>query len=431
MAGIFNPEVKTLSNGLQIVVVRNDLAPIVSVGVLYKVGTADDPEHMVGISHFLEHLMFKGTVSVPGNEFKRTLLTHGGQINAMTGSDYTIYQDEIAVDHLDLVLKLEADRMVNLSFTEAEVQSERDVVVEERLMRLDNHPLGTIYESLLRAIYWYHPYGTPPIGYPHHIQNYTSAAVRQHYETWYAPNNAILIISGKVSLGDILPLVEKHFGLLKSHPLPERRRPMEPDHKGITMHIQQYNKRNSLVLASWYYQAPNHRDEKLKHLYYPLTVLGQLLGGDKTSPFYKTLVEDKKLALSVSSAYSGDELDPQPFSLSAELSPQMDMAVFKQALSDFLKNILTNGFSQKELDDAKRCLFAQIAFIRDGNENAVSVFSKLGTGFTVDEIENWKESIQAVTVEQVFEAAKTILGAPPIVTVEVHPEHHLEQKSGN
>ncbi len=424
MGGIFNPQTKTLSNGLQVIVVPNTMAPIVSVGVLYKVGTADDPLPLIGISHFLEHMMFKGTTSIPSAQFKKTILEYGGQTNAATGFDYTIYETSIAVDHLELILRLEADRMANLAFTEQEIVAERDVVMEERRMRLENHPFGQAYETLLRALRWYHPYGVPPIGHPYHIQNYTYQATRDHYQNWYVPNNAVLIIAGKTTLEQVMPLAEKYFGGLKARPIPSRQRIVEPSHQGITQHIEQKNPRNSLILLNWFYEAPNHRSKDHQH-YYPLIVLAQLLGGNSTTDFYKTLVEDKKLALSVSSSYESDSYDARPFSLSATLSPEMDVNIFKNALKEYLKQLLTK-ISSEEIKKAKRDLLAQLAFMKDGNMNSLNVFCNLAVGLTIEQIENWAESVQAVTDEQVLEAAREVLGNDPIVTMDLYPlaVHH-------
>ena len=424
MGGIFNPQTKTLSNGLQVIVVPNTMAPIVSVGVLYKVGTADDPLPLIGISHFLEHMMFKGTTSIPSAQFKKTILEYGGQTNAATGFDYTIYETSIAVDHLELILRLEADRMANLAFTEQEIVAERDVVMEERRMRLENHPFGQAYETLLRALRWYHPYGVPPIGHPYHIPNYTYQATRDHYQNWYVPNNAVLIIAGKTTLEQVMPLAEKYFGGLKARPIPSRQRIVEPSHQGITQHIEQKNPRNSLILLNWFYEASNHRSKDHQH-YYPLIVLAQLLGGNSTTDFYKTLIEDKKLALSVSSSYESDSYDARPFSLSATLSPEMDVNIFKNALKEYLKQLLTK-ISSEEIKKAKRDLLAQLAFMKDGNMNSLNVFCNLAVGLTIEQIENWAESVQAVTDEQVLEAAQEVLGNDPIVTMDLYPlaVHH-------
>lgn len=420
MSGIFNPQTKTLSNGLQVIVIPNSMAPIVNVGVLYKIGTADDPSHLVGISHFLEHMMFKGTTTIPTSQFKRIILEHGGDTNASTSFDYTLYDTSIDAGYLELILKMEADRMANLAFTEAEIVSERDVVLEERRMRLDNHPFGQAYETLLRTLNWYHPYGVPPIGYPHHIQAYTYQAVRDHYQKWYVPNNAVLIIAGRTTLEQALPLIEKYFGPLKSRPVPKRERTIEPPHQGITQHIEQINPRNSLVLLNWYYEAPNHRSKVGNQHYYPLIVLTQVLGGNSTTEFYRLFVEEKKLALSLSSSYEWNTYDPQPFSISATLSPGMSVKVFKEELKKYLDHLLVT-ISEEEVRKAKKDLLAQLAFLRDGNSNSLEVFTALSSGLTIEQIEGWAQSIESVTPQQVLEAAKAVLGKPAKATMDLYP----------
>lgn len=424
MGGIFNPQVKTLENGLQLIVIPNSMAPIVTVGVLYKVGTADDPISMIGLSHFLEHMMFKGTTSIPSAHFKKIILEHGGETNAATSFDYTLYETSISIDYLELILKLEADRMANLSFSEEEITAEKDVVHEERRMRLDNHPFGQAFETLLRALRWYHPYGVPPIGHPYHIQNYTYAAVREHYQNWYVPNNAVVILAGKTTMEEAIPLVEKYFGSLKTRSTPVRKRIAEPSHQGITQHIEQNNPRNSLVLLNWFYEAPNHRSSE-KHLCYPLIVLSQMLGGNSTTEFYKLFVEEKKLALGVSSSYEWDSYDAHPFHISATLEPEMDIKSFKKELKDYLQRLLSS-INDEEVKKAKDDLLANLTFLQDGNDSSLQFFNALASGFTVEELEEWAHQIQNVTSDQVLEAVKVVLGMPPIVTMDLYPQNLAE-----
>jgi zinc protease len=333
MAKALNAQTKNLPNGLQIVVVTNTLAPVVSVGVLYKNGCADDPALSVGLSHFLEHMMFKGTKQV--QSFDRFVMERGGRYNAYTTYDFTYYHTTISKEYLESMIQMEADRMVNLTFTEADVISERDVVQEERRMRMDNHPFGTAMESMLRSNYWHHPYAVPPIGYPHHISSYNYHTVRHHYETYYGPNNAILVVTGDATLEDVGPLAEKYFGSLAPKPIPTRVRPVEPNHEGVTVHIEQKNKRNSLVVLGWFYDAPSHRSGETKH-FFPLIVLSHILGGNDTTQFYKHFVEDKKLALSIQSSYDGDSVyDCARFSIWANLSPSNDVNALRDELKQY------------------------------------------------------------------------------------------------
>lgn len=426
VAGIFNPSTTTLSNGLQIVLVQNHLAPIVSVSLIYKVGTADDPTEMHGLSHFLEHMMFKGTKEIPADQFKRIISSSGGTINAFTTPDLTAYTCDIALEFFDSYLKLEADRMQNLVIGNKEVIAEKKVVQEERLMRLDNNPFGVAYEALLRANYWYHPYGIPAIGYPQHIEAYTRDAAYAHYKKWYAPNNAIMIVAGDINMETLKAMVEKHFGNIPSRPLPPRERIKEPDHSNITITLEQENPRISQVSVNLNYASPSHRGPNNEH-YYPLIILAQVLGGNDISRLYRALVQDLKVAVHASSYYDNDGYDPQTFDISAVLAPNAELVSLKAAIDKQIELILKSGITESELADAKRDILADLAFARDGNSSSVSTFTRMAVGFTVEQIENWPNQINAVTLTQVHNAAKFVLSKNPISIMTVYPLGYKER----
>jgi len=425
--GVFHPSTITLTNGLQVVLIQNHLAPVVSINLIYKVGTADDPIEMAGLSHFLEHLMFKGTKEIPSDQFRKIITSNGGNINAFTTPDLTAYTCDIAIEFLDFYLKLEADRMQNLVMNARELEEEQKVVQEERLMRLDNNPFSVAYEALLRATYWYHPYGIPPIGYPHNIAAYTRDAAYEHYKKWYAPNNAILVIAGDITLEELKPMVEKHFGTIPSHPLPSRVRIKEPNHKGVTITLEQENPRVSQVHVQWNYAAPNHRSPHSEH-YYPLIVLAQVLGGNEISRLHRALVDEQKLAVNAGCSYDDDGYDPERFSFSATLAPDANLIALKVAIQEHIHDVIERGITQKELTDAKRDLLADLAFARDGNNSSVMAFIRLAVGFTVEQIEEWPNQIHAVTTNQVQEAAKFVLSQNPVAVATIYPEGYKEKQ---
>lgn len=424
---IFNPTTKTLPNGLQIVLVENHLAPIVSVSLIYKVGTADDPTEMHGISHFLEHLMFKGTKDIPSDQFKKIITRNGGIINAFTTPDITAYTCDVGIEFLDSYLKLEADRMQNLVMDPREVAEEQKVVLEERLMRLDNNPFGVAYEALLRATFWYHPYGIPAIGYPQHIRAYTRDAAYEHYKKWYTPNNAILVVAGDITMDKLLPIVETHFGSIPSRPVPARVRITEPDHNGVVVTLEQENPRVSQVNFNLNFASPNQRGPNSEH-YYPLIVLAQVLGGNDISRLHRTLVNEQKLAVSAYCSYDNDGYDPETFTFSATLAPGAQLMALKVAVHDHIREVAEKGITDAELANAKRDLLANLAFARDGNTSSVLNFTRLGVGFTVDQIENWPNQINAVTTAQVHDAAKFVLSKDPVAIMTVYPKGFKEKE---
>ncbi len=311
--------------------------------------------------------------------------------------------------------------MENLIFDEVETKAEKKVVMEERRMRMDNNPVGNATEVIWRAMYRYHPYGIPPIGYPHHIEAYTNEAARQHYQTWYKPNNAILVISGDVTMEKILPIIKQHFGPLKKGTIPERKRVQEPDFSGIEQNISVQNPRVSYTNVDWNYRAPNHTSLGKEH-YYPLIVLAQILGGNEISRLYRVLVDEKKVCIDADASYTARSLDPMYFSVSATLNPTRALEELKQATAEIIADVLKNGVTEDELKAAKRDLLADLAFARDGNDGAIQAFSGLAFGFDIEAIESWPSYIQSVTLDQVNKAAQAVLGKGSAVTTTVFPD---------
>ena len=227
-AGLFNPEKFTLENGMRVVVIPDHRAPVVTHMVWYMVGAADDPPGKSGIAHFLEHLMFKGTAQVPPGEFSKIVARNGGRDNAFTSQDYTGYVQSVAADKLELVMRLEADRAANLVLTEAVVDPEREVVLEERRSRTDNEPSAILSEQLAAAQFLAQPYGVPVIGWEHEIRTLTKDDALDFYRTYYVPNNAILVVAGDVTAAQVRPLAEKYYGALAAGQPPPRLRPQVP-----------------------------------------------------------------------------------------------------------------------------------------------------------------------------------------------------------
>ncbi len=424
---LVNAQTHTLDNGLKIIIIPNGLAPVVTVGIIYHIGTADDPLDQVGLSHFLEHMMFKGTKEIPGDEFNKQILKNGGHTNAFTEFDYTFYHTTISSKHLGTTIKSEADRMRNLQFTEKEVDSERQVVLEERLMRLDNNPLGVASERFLRAMHPYHPYGVHPIGFPHHINNYTFKSLREHYDLYYRPNNATLIIAGKVTLDEALPFIKEHFDNIKSNPIPLRNRPQNPPRDGLTETIKQNNKRNSIIQLQWSYDAPHFHSELGKKHYYPLVVLAHLLGGNSTTEFYYHLVEKKKLAIHVSTNYDGASIDPKDFSISAILEATSNVDALKAEIKILLDHIQKSGVSVDDLARAKNDMLGQLAYLKDGTEDLLNtVADYIAKGLTLDDLNTWHKKIENVSIDDIKEAAQLILSKEPAVILEIHPKSKEE-----
>ena len=217
-AKVFNPQTFTLANGMQVVVIENRRAPIVTQMVWYKVGSADEPRGDSGIAHYLEHLMFKATKNLKSGEFSKIVARNGGRDNAFTSYDYTAYHQTVAADRLELIMKIEADRMTNLIIDDDAIEAERQVVLEERRSRTDNRPASLLREQANAALYLTYPYRDPVIGWAHEIRAITADGLRAFYKKWYRPNNAILIIAGDVTMDTVRPLAEKYYGPIAPGP---------------------------------------------------------------------------------------------------------------------------------------------------------------------------------------------------------------------
>ena len=211
LAEVFNPETFKLQNGLQVVVVPNHRAPVATMIIYYKIGAMDEPAGKSGLAHYFEHLMFKGTKNLAPGEFSTIVARNGGSDNAFTSQDYTGYVTSVAAERLELILRLEADRMTGLRLTPDDIEPERKVVLEERLSRVDNNPGAQLSEQAAAALYANHPYRIPIIGWQHEIEVLTRADLMDFYRTWYAPNNAVIVISGDVTAETVRPMVERQL----------------------------------------------------------------------------------------------------------------------------------------------------------------------------------------------------------------------------
>ncbi|MHA1600734.1 MAG: M16 family metallopeptidase [Alphaproteobacteria bacterium] len=420
-ARVFDPETFTLANGLQVVVIENHRAPIVTHMIWYKVGAADELVGESGNAHVLEHLLFKGTKTLGPGEFSQIIAQNGGQENAFTSYDYTAYFQTVASDRLEIVMRHEADRMVNLVLTDAVVLPERDVILEERRSRVDNEPGSLLRETMQAAFYLNHPYRLPVIGWEHEIRKLSTQTALAFYRRWYAPNNAILVIAGDVNAHDVRHLAEKYYGKVPAKAVPERRRPAEPPQhaaRRVTLHSARV-RQPSLSIS---YLAPGHNSPGGEHAY-ALQVLDQVLGGGATSRLYRSLVVEQGLAAGTGSGYNPTAYDISSFDFYASPRPGVDMGKLEEALRVELAKVIRGGVTEDEVALAKRQLQAQAVFARDSLSTAPNIFGRaLTAGRSVEDVENWPESIGAVTVEQVNAATRAVLLDEQSVTGLLLPE---------
>ena len=405
---IFNPTTFTLKNGLKIVVIENHRAPVVTHMLWYNVGAADEPPGKSGIAHFLEHLMFKGTVNRAPGEFSEIVARNGGRENAFTSHDYTGYYQIVSKDKLGLMMELEADRMMGLVLNQESINIERQVVIEERRSRVETSPRAKLNEQVMAATYSNHPYRLPVIGWKHEIETLQLDDIIGFYKKWYAPNNANLIVSGDVVPSEVYELAKIYYGKLPFKKIPLRLRPSEPNHYAPREVIL----RDSRVLQSAWsrrWLAPSYNSTNKNHAY-ALEVFAEIMGGGITSRLNSSLVVNQKLAVSAGAWYAADALDTSTFVVWFSPRSGVDMDIVSAAIEKELYKVKRNGATIEEVNRAKQRLLDSAVFARDSIEGPARIFGvALTTGQSVVDVENWANRISNITPEQVQLAAQAVL----------------------
>jgi len=409
-ADIFNAQIQKLDNGLEVIVIPNHRAPVVTHMVWYKVGAADEVEGKSGIAHFLEHLMFKGTEKFPDGTFSSTVKKLGGNDNAFTSQDYTAYYQDVSKDHLDKVMEMEADRMRNLILSEEDVRSERNVILEERRQRIDNSPQALFQEKLMHAIYPTHPYGTPVIGWENEMQQLSRQDALDTYKKWYAPNNAVLVISGDVTMNDVLPLAQKYYGaLLPSENIPAVRTRAEP--AALTQEQRVITEDNNVKqpMLRMVFRAP--RGDK------SLEAAIDILGGSSSSVLYKHLVMEQKKAISVSASYDPISFNASTVTINAIPTPDYKMADLEKDLKNEIASFAGADISNSELTASKNKMMAELIYYLDSLQGPAILFGRyITSGFDVNYIENINQKIDEINTTSASNAAKSVfIGTYPVV----------------
>ncbi len=417
----FGAESFTLANGLQVVVIENHRAPIVTQMIFYKVGSADEHRGKTGLAHFLEHLMFKGTRETPPGGFSRIVAQNGGRENAFTTADYTAFYQNVAADRLALVMKLESERMTGLVLSDEVVLPERGVILEERRSRIDNSPSALLDEQIEAALYLNSPYHNPVIGWEHEMRGLTTADALAFYRAWYAPNNAVLVIGGDVTLDQVRGLAEKYYGPIPARPVPERNRAEEPPKVAATRLVMKSPRAGE---PSWSrsYLAPSYRAGE-KQYAYALQVLAEVLGGGATSRLYRALVLEKKVALDAGAFYDPGVRDLASFGFSMTPRKGVAIAELEAAFEAEIKAALKDGLTQEEVDRAKRRMQQAAVYARDSLMGPARIVgAALATGRSLDEVESWPQRIGAVTLDEVDAAARLVIHDATAVTGVLLPE---------
>ncbi len=405
-----------LENGMQVVVVEDNRAPVVQHMVWYRAGSADEPVGSSGVAHFLEHLLFKATDTLADGELSATVAANGGRDNAVTSYDYTAYFQRVAADRLELMMRMEADRMRNIRFTEENVATERRVIIEERNQRTENNPRSLFSEQMNAAQYLNHRYGVPIIGWMHEMESLDKEDALGFYNTYYYPNNAILVVSGDVDPDEVKRLAETYYGVIPPNPdLPERIRSEEPPQTAERRVIFR-DPRVAQEYVSRSYLAPE-RDPGDQTAAAALTILAEVLGGGQTSYMTEKLQFDEQIAVWSGAFYRGTSLDDTTFDVVIVPVPGLSLQEAEDALDAVLAQFLIDGVDPEQLERIKYQLRASEIYERDDVDSTARRYgAAMAVGLSVEDIQAWPDILQAVTADDIMDAARSVLNRNASVT---------------
>ncbi|WP_299683813.1 pitrilysin family protein [uncultured Tateyamaria sp.] len=406
----------TLDNGMEVVVVEDNRAPVVQHMLWYRAGSADEPVGSSGVAHFLEHLLFKATDTLEDGEFSAIVAANGGRDNAFTSYDYTAYFQRVAADRLGLMMQMEADRMRNINFTDENVATERDVILEERNQRTDSNPRALFGEQMNAAQYLNHRYGVPIIGWRHEMETLDRDDALGFYDTYYYPNNAILVVSGDVDADEVRALAQKHYGVIPANPdLPERVRSAEPPQTAERRLIYR-DARVAQEYVSRSYLAPE-RDPGDQRAAAALTLLAEVLGGGQTSYMTEKLQFESQKAVFSGAFYRGVSLDDTTFDVVIVPAPGVSLEEAETAMDETLAQFLVDGVDAEQLDRIKYQLRASQIYARDDVDRIARRYgAALSVGLTVEDVQSWPDILQSITPDDIMAAARDVLDRNASVT---------------
>ncbi|MFZ1105737.1 MAG: pitrilysin family protein [Hyphomicrobiaceae bacterium] len=406
-----------LANGMEVVVVPNHRVPVVTHQVWYKAGGAEDPDNQPGIAHFLEHLMFKGTKTFPGNSFERFVVANGGAgTNAFTYQDLTVYPQSLPKKHLAALMEREADRMVNLLLSDEQIKAEVGVVQNERRGN-DNSPLYQLNEHIRAALFPGHPYSRSVIGKEAEIATLDRTKALAFYKRYYAPNNAVLVVAGDVTEGEVRKLAEGTFGRIPANKNLPKRVVQPMPKKPATMHVELEHERVGVPSIGFYYATPgigvlSEADSTA------LNLLGHIAGASIIGRLHRSLVTEQKLANSVSAGHSHD-LRGGILSFAAAAAPGVAFADLEAALGREIAALGRDGVTAAEVDDARKAFLAAKAYADDNHRVLADSYGRsLSQGLTVADVENEDERTARVTVDDVNrQIARFMAKTEPVIAV--------------
>lgn len=398
-----------LDNGMEVVVIPDHRAPIVTHMVWYKIGSADEPPGKSGIAHFFEHLMFKATTNHAAGEFDRAVSAIGGSNNAFTSYDYTAFHETVTPAALGEMMSFEADRMRNLILTDDVIKTERDVILEERRSRIDSNPQAVLEEEVDATLWQNQPYRIPVIGWMQEMEQLNRTDAKAFYDRYYTPNNAVLIVAGDVTPETVKALAEKTYGKVARGPdLPPRIRPVEPEQ----------NTRRTVTLTDARVSVPAFTTEWVVPSYHTakpgeaeaLDLLAEILGGGNRSRLYQQLVVKQGIAAAAGAYFQGSMLDATNFTVYGAPRGDARLADVEAAVDAEIARIASGGVTEDELAKAKDRYIRSMIFARDKQDDMANMYgATLATGGNVRDVQEWPDRIRKVTADEVKAVAARYL----------------------
>jgi zinc protease len=420
-AAAANSQERTLGNGMRVIVKEDHRSPTVVSMVWYRAGSMDEVSGTTGVAHVLEHMMFKGTSKVPAGEFSRIIARAGGSGNAATSRDYTVYHQQLHKSKLALAFELEADRMANLALAREEFALEIQVVMEERRKRTDNNPHSQLSEQLMATAYLVHPYRTPIIGWMNDLERLRVDDAQRWYDTWYAPNNAIVVVAGDVHAEEVFALAGKFFGPIPARALPERRITVEPPQKGLRRLTVKAPAELPYVLMA--YHVPVLRDPGNDWEPYALYMLNGILDGYAAARLNRELVKNQRVAVNAGSSYDAISRGEGQFYLDGTPSQGRSAAEVEEALKRQVARIVDEGISEDELRRVKAQVTAAQVFSQDSVYGQAARIGMLETvGIPHETMDLQVRKVKEVTAEQVREVARKYLVDDNLTVAVLEPQ---------
>ncbi len=402
-AGAAEVQEIVLNNGLKVLLLEDHKSPAVTFQVWYRVGGRNEKDGKSGLAHFLEHMMFKGTPTTKPEEYSRIIAKNGGQSNAFTTADCTVYFATMSREKIHIELELEADRMANALLGETYFEPEKKVIQEERRLRTDDNPASALAELTNAVAYTIHPYRRPVVGWMEDIQHLTRQDLVDFYKLYYAPNNAFIVVVGDFVAADLLPKIKAAFEKIPRGAGPPEVQAIEPEQRGERRVI--LKKEAELPFVLQFYHAPNMKSPDS----FALDVLSVVLAGGRSSRLYQELVYQKRMARGVDADYNGSSVDPSGFSIAAQLMPGVEPARLEREIDRLVDKAKTELISERELQKAKNQIEAAFIFAQDsiyGQAMKIGFYEVAG-GWR--QMESYLDGIRKVTREDVRRVAKQYL----------------------